>query len=127
PAVSRPGDAPAHQRPRVLSPRPVRVPPLPLRRHEGDPILEGGLERGLEGGGRPVASPRRSTPDRRSRAGRSIDPEPRRQAEQPLAAWTSCRRSGARTANLFPTENRMSPRALAALASDAVHRYPSSE
>jgi glycine hydroxymethyltransferase len=29
--------------------------------------------------------------------------------------------------NLFPTENRMSPRALAALASDAVHRYPSSE
>lgn len=29
--------------------------------------------------------------------------------------------------NLFPTENRLSPRALAALASDAVNRYPTSE
>ncbi len=29
--------------------------------------------------------------------------------------------------NLFPTENRMSPRALQALACDAVHRYPTSE
>jgi glycine/serine hydroxymethyltransferase len=31
------------------------------------------------------------------------------------------------TLNLFPTENRMSPRALQALSSDAVHRYPMSE
>ena len=29
--------------------------------------------------------------------------------------------------NLFPTENRMSPRALRALSSDAVHRYPTAE
>ena len=29
--------------------------------------------------------------------------------------------------NLFPTENRMSPRALRALGSDAVHRYPTAE
>lgn len=29
--------------------------------------------------------------------------------------------------NMFPTENRMSPRALAALSSDAAHRYPQSE
>lgn len=31
------------------------------------------------------------------------------------------------TLNLFPTENRMSSRALQALSSDAVHRYPMSE
>ena len=29
--------------------------------------------------------------------------------------------------NLFPTENRMSPRALRALSCDAVHRYPTAE
>lgn len=34
---------------------------------------------------------------------------------------------GVHSLNLFPTENRMSPDALAALATDAVHRYPLSE